>query len=434
MAAELETRVLRKVTWRIVPFVMVLYFVSYLDRVNIGFAALTMNKQLGLSPAAFGFGAAIFFIGYFLFELPSNLILHKIGARIWIARVMITWGLVSAGMALVKGPTSFYVLRFLLGLAEAGFFPGVILYLGYWFPARKRAAMIAVFMAAIPLSTALGSPISAALVDMHPRLGLVGWQWMFIAEAVPAVLLGVAVLFALTDRPEKATWLAEDERAWLVGTLAAEEATLGAGSHRSVWRGLADIRVLALSLIYFGTTAGLYTVGIWSPQIFHDLGQTVAQVGTLSAIPAILSVVAMVAWAWHSDRSNERTWHVVIACLFTAAGFVLAGLSVTVLTVVASLTIVNIGVNASKPPLWSMPTLFLSGPAAAAGIAAINAIGNLGGFVGPWMIGWIKGRTGSYEGGLYFVGGLMAFSAVLTLILARSQSRPRAAAAVAGPA
>ena len=434
MAAELETRVLRKVTWRIVPFVMVLYFVSYLDRVNIGFAALTMNKQLGLSPAAFGFGAAIFFIGYFLFELPSNLILHKIGARIWIARVMITWGLVSAGMALVKGPTSFYVLRFLLGLAEAGFFPGVILYLGYWFPARKRAAMIAVFMAAIPLSTALGSPISAALVDMHPRLGLVGWQWMFIAEAVPAVLLGVAVLFALTDRPEKATWLAEDERAWLVGTLAAEEATLGAGSHRSVWRGLADIRVLALSLIYFGTTAGLYTVGIWSPQIFHDLGQTVAQVGTLSAIPAILSVVAMVAWAWHSDRSNERTWHVVIACLFTAAGFVLAGLSVTVLTVVASLTIVNIGVNASKPPLWSMPTLFLSGPAAAAGIAAINAIGNLGGFVGPWMIGWIKGRTGSYEGGLYFVGGLMAFSAVLTLILARSQSKPRAAAAAAGPA
>ena len=434
MAAELETRVLRKVTWRIVPFVMVLYFVSYLDRVNIGFAALTMNKQLGLSPAAFGFGAAIFFIGYFLFELPSNLILHKIGARIWIARVMITWGLVSAGMALVKGPTSFYVLRFLLGLAVAGFFPGVILYLGYWFPARKRAAMIAVFMAAIPLSTALGSPISAALVGMHPKLGLVGWQWMFIAEAVPAVLLGVAVLFALTDRPEKAAWLAEDERAWLVDTLAAEEAALGAGAHRSVWRGLADIRVLALSLIYFGTTAGLYTVGIWSPQIFHDLGQTVAQVGTLSAIPAILSVLAMVAWAWHSDRTNERTWHVVIACLFTAAGFVMAGLSVTVLTVVASLTIVNIGVNASKPPLWSMPTLFLSGPAAAAGIAAINAIGNLGGFVGPWMIGWIKERTGSYEGGLYFVGGLMAFSAVLTLILARSQSRPRAAAAVAGPA
>ena len=423
MASELETRVLRKITYRIVPFIMLLYFIAFIDRVNIGFASLTMNKELGFSPAVFGFGAGIFFLGYFLFEVPSNLILEKVGARIWIARVMITWGLISGAMAFVEGSTSFYILRFLLGAAEAGFFPGIILYLSYWFPARKRAAVTALFMAAAPLSTALGSPISGALLEMHGLLGLAGWQWMFLIEALPALVLGVVVLFYMTDRPEKAKWLADDERAWLVNEMNAEQAAKKGSASHSIWQGLANPKVLALSLVYFGTSAGLYTLGIWAPQIIKEFGLTSLQVGFLNAIPATLAVIGMVLWARHSDRTGERKWHVVGACLLASLGLVLAGLSSTVVAVLAALTLVNIGISSSKPPLWSMPTMFLSGSAAAAGIATINSIGNLGGFVGPAMIGWIKEQTGSFNGGLYFVAGLLVLSAVLTLVVARSQRR-----------
>ena len=421
MASEIETRTLRKITLRIVPFIMLLYFVAFIDRVNIGFAALTMNKDLGFSPAVFGFGAGIFFWGYFLFEVPSNIILHKIGARIWIARVMITWGLVSAAMAFVQGVASFYVLRFLLGAAEAGFFPGIILYLSYWFPARQRAAVTALFMAAAPLSTVLGSPVSGALLEMDGLLGLKGWQWLFLTEALPAVLLGFVVLVYMTDRPEQARWLGGDERNWLVSTMSAESASKAATANHSIWRGLADPRVLALSLVYFGTSAGLYTLGVWAPQIIKQFGLSPLKVGFLNAVPATVAVIAMVLWARHSDRTGERTWHVVLACLLAAAGLALAVPAAGVATALVALTFVNIGVSSSKPPLWSMPTMFLSGSAAAAGIATINSIGNLGGFVGPAMIGWIKDRTGSFAGGLYFVGLLLLLSAILTLLLARSQ-------------
>ena len=433
MSAELETRALRKVTLRIVPFVMLLYFIAFIDRVNIGFAALTMNKDLGFSPTVFGFGAGIFFLGYFLFEVPSNLVLYKVGARIWIARVMITWGLISGAMAFVQGPNSFYALRFLLGAAEAGFFPGIILYLSYWFPARQRAAVTAIFMAAAPLSTVLGSPVSGALLEMHGLLGLSGWQWMFIVEAVPAFILGVMVLFYMTDRPEKAKWLRDDERNWLVATMNAEAAKKASTANHSVWRGLADPRVIALSLVYFGTSAGLYTLGIWAPQIIKEFGLSSLQVGFLNALPGIVAIVAMVLWARHSDRSGERTWHVVGACLLASLGLVLAGFAGSVLAVLLALTLVNIGISSAKPPLWSMPTLFLSGSAAAAGIATINSIGNLGGFVGPAMIGWIKDLTGSFQGGLIFVAGLLVLSAILTLVLARSQRTSDAAAAGALP-
>jgi MFS transporter, ACS family, tartrate transporter len=433
MSAELETRALRKVTLRIVPFVMLLYFIAFIDRVNIGFAALTMNKDLGFSPTVFGFGAGIFFLGYFLFEVPSNLVLDKVGARIWIARVMITWGLISGAMAFVQGPNSFYALRFLLGAAEAGFFPGIILYLSYWFPARQRAAVTAIFMAAAPLSTVLGSPVSGALLEMHGLLGLRGWQWMFIIEAVPALILGVMVLFYMTDRPEKAKWLRDDERNWLVTTMNAEAAKKAGTASHSVWRGLADPRVIALSLVYFGTSAGLYTLGIWAPQIIKEFGLSSLQVGFLNALPGIVAIVAMVLWARHSDRSGERTWHVVGACLLASLGLVLAGFAGSVLAVLLALTLVNIGISSAKPPLWSMPTLFLSGSAAAAGIATINSIGNLGGFVGPAMIGWIKDLTGSFQGGLFFVAGLLVLSAILTLVLARSQRTSDAAAAGALP-
>jgi ACS family tartrate transporter-like MFS transporter len=433
MSAELERRVLRKITLRIVPFVMLLYFVAFIDRVNIGFAALTMNKELGFSPTVFGFGAGIFFLGYFLCEVPSNLVLEKVGARIWIARVMITWGLISGAMAFVQGSTSFYALRFLLGAAEAGFFPGIILYLSYWFPARQRAAVTAIFMAAAPLSTVLGSPVSGALLDMHGILGLSGWQWMFIVEGIPAVILGIVVLFYMTDRPEKAKWLCDDERNWLVRTMNAEVAKKAGTASHSVWRGLADLRVIALSLVYFGTSAGLYTLGIWAPQIIKEFGLSSLQIGFLNALPGAVAVIAMVLWARHSDRTGERTWHVVGACMLGSLGLVLAGFAGTVLGVLLSLTLVNIGISSAKPPLWSMPTMFLSGSAAAAGIATINSIGNLGGFVGPAMIGWIKDLTGSFQGGLLFVAALLVLSAVLTLILARSQPTSAAPAVDALP-
>jgi len=433
MSAELETRVLRKITMRIVPFVMLLYFVAFIDRVNIGFAALTMNKDLGFSPTVFGFGAGIFFLGYFLFEVPSNLVLDKVGARIWIARVMITWGLISGAMAFVQGSTSFYVLRFLLGAAEAGFFPGIILYLSYWFPSQQRAAVTAIFMAAAPLSTVLGSPVSGALLEMHGLLGLSGWQWMFIVEAVPALILGVVVLFYMTDRPEKAKWLSDDERNWLVTTMNAESAKKAGTASHSVWRGLADLRVIALALVYFGTSAGLYTLGIWAPQIIKEFGLSSLQVGFLNALPGIAAVIAMVLWARHSDRTGERTWHVVGACMIASIGLVLAGFAGTVVAVLLALSLVNVGISSAKPPLWSMPTMFLSGSAAAAGIATINSIGNLGGFVGPAMIGWIKDLTGSFQGGLFFVAALLVLSAILTLVLARSQRTSAASAANALP-
>lgn len=435
MNAGLERRTIKRVSWRIVPFIMLLYFIAFLDRVNIGFASITMNEDIGLSSTAYGIGAGIFFIGYFLFEVPSNLILHKVGARLWIARVMVTWGIVSACMAFVEGETSFYVLRFLLGVAEAGFFPGIILYLSYWFPSKNRAAVTALFMAAAPISTALGSPISGALLELHGFGGLRGWQWMFLIEAVPAIILGVVVLFYMTDRPEKATWLADDERAWLIDAMARDSAAAkakGAVDHHPL-RALRDVRVLALATVYFGTSAGLYTLGIWSPQIIKSFGLSSFATGFVNAVPAVFAIVAMVLWARHSDRTGERTWHVVLACLLAAAGLAFAASATTVVMVVMALVIVNVGISCSKPPLWSMPTMFLSGSAAAAGIATINSIGNLGGFVGPAMIGWIKDRTGGFAGGLIFVACTLIVSALLVLWLARTQRRDDAAAAVAAP-
>ncbi len=412
--------------WRIIPFVMLLYFVSFLDRVNVGFAALSMNKEIGLSPAAFGLGGGLFFVGYFLFEVPSNLILHRVGARIWIARVMITWGLVSAASALTAGPTSFYVLRFLLGAAEAGFFPGIILYLSLWFPIRQRAAAAAWFMAAVPLSTAIGSPISGAIMQLPPMFGLADWQLLYILEAVPAVLLGFVVLKRMVDTPAQATWLEADERDWLIAKMK-EEADLRqahAGHTASAMSALRDLRVLALALIYFGTSAGLYTLGLWAPLMIHHYGFDALHTGLINVIPSVAAIVAMILWARHSDRTGERTWHVVIPCVLACLGFVLAGQAGTAITIVLALIVVNVGISAAKAPLWAMPSMFLSGAGAAAGIASINSIGNLGGFVGPAVIGWLKGRTGGYTAGLYVVAATLAISAILTLVLARRSSAP----------
>jgi ACS family tartrate transporter-like MFS transporter len=421
MPDELEARVVRKISWRILPFVMLLYFVSFLDRVNVGFAAFTMNKAIGLSPAAYGLGGGLFFIGYFLFEVPSNLILYRVGVRVWIARVMVTWGIVSGCSAFVTGPNSFYALRFLLGVAEAGFFPGIILYLSLWFPARYRAIAAAAFMAAAPLSTAIGSPISGALMELPRFAGLSNWQWLYLIEAAPAVVLGFVVLEFLTDKPEDAKWLAVEECEWLVARLNSEHAAASkhGGGLTSVWRTLCDVRVLALSLIYLGTSAGLYTLGLWAPLILRQYKFSSLETGWINALPSVVAVLGMTLWARHSDQTLERTWHVVIPCAAACLGFVWAGSTHTALGVILALVVVNVGISAAKAPLWAMASSFLSGAGAAAGIAMINSIGNLGGFIGPYMIGWIKGKTGSYTGGLYGVGATLALSALLTLLLSR---------------
>jgi MFS transporter, ACS family, tartrate transporter len=425
---DLETRVVRKLRWRILPFVMLLYFVSFLDRVNVGFAAFSMSADLGLNASMFGFGSGIFFLGYVLFQIPSNLILLRVGARVWIALVVIAWGFVSIASAFVVGPHSFYAMRFLLGLAESGFFPGTLLYLSLWFPARYRAAAIAFFMAAAPLSTAIGSPISGALMELPKFWGLMNWQWLYIIEALPAVFLGLLTFRVLTDRPEDAHWLEEEERAWLIQTLEVEriESSKHTGTRvakNEVLAALCDPRVLALALVYSGGSAGLYVLGFWSPLILKQYGYSAMTIGWLNSAPGLFAIIGMVLWARHSDVTLERTWHVAIASLVTCAGFVWAGWATAAIPVIVALAIANIGVNSTKGPVWAMPSMFLTGASAAAGIAMINSMGNFGGFIGPVVVGWLKDKVGNYAGGLYFVGGMMALSAVVVVLLSRQTSR-----------
>ena len=424
--ADLETRVVRKTTLHILPFVMLLYFVSFLDRVNVGFAALGMNKAIGLTPEIFGLGGGIFFLGYFLLEVPSNLILHRVGARIWIARIMVTWGIVSAVSAFAVGPRSFYAFRFALGLAEAGFFPGIIFYLSQWFTVQQRAAAVAVFMAAVPLSTVVGSPISGAIMELPRFAGLSNWQWLYLLEGLPAILLGIIVLFVLTDRPGQAKWLEPEERTWLVDRLAIEKeaATARAPHTEGIFKALKNPSVWALAFVFFALSAGLYALGIWAPLILHQFGFKASTIGWLNAIPGIAAIPCMIIWSWHSDRKSERKWHIVLPCLATSTAFIVMALGHTALGIIVAMVLINISMSVMKGPLWSVPTMFMAGSGAAVGIALINSIGNLGGFVGPYAIGWLKTRTGSYAGGLYAVAGAFAASALVTFILL-NRKQPR---------
>ena len=411
----LEAGTIRKISRRIAPFIIVLYFVSFLNRVNVGFAALTMNHDIGLSQSMFGVGAGIFFVGYIVFGMPSNLALQRVGARRWIALLMVVWGALSAATAFVTGPYSFYALRFALGLAEAGFFPGIILYLSYWFPARHRAFVTAMFMTAAPLSNMIGSPISGALLGINGVAHLHGWQWLFIVEGLPTVLLGIASWFVLTDRPEDAKWLSESQRSWLTDEMARERATKAAQSASSVWDAVKDPRVLLLALVYAGTSTGLYAVGIWAPMIIHHFGFGYFELGLVNAIPNLVAVVGMVLWARNSDRTNERRLHVAIACLAAGIGMLVAGHATSAVILIIGLSVANFGINAAKPPLWSMPTQFLSGSAAAAGIALINAMGSLiGGTIGPMVIGKLRDMSGDFSLGLYFVSATLLVSAVIS--------------------
>ena len=412
----LEERVIRKITWWLIPFLMLLYLVAFLDRINVGFAALTMNKDIGLTSQMFGLGSGIFFLGYFAFEVPSTVILHKVGARFWIGRVMITWGLVSVAMAFTRGPISFYALRFLLGLAEAGFFPGIILYLSYWFPSNHRSAVTAMFMAAAPAAGLIGSPISGALMQLNGLLGLRGWQWLFLAEGLPALVLGAITFRFLTDRPADAAWLTADERNWLSQTILREQAAIK--DPRSAWSSLMDWKVLALSLAYFGTSAGLYAIGFWAPLIVKGLGFSTVEVGFLVAIPNLIAVIGMILWSRNSDRTSERYWHAAIACIIAAAGMALAARAgSSIFLAITGLSLTAFGVSAAKPPLWSLPTTFFAGTAAAASIGLINSLGTLGGFVGPYMIGASSGGGAHFSRGLYLVGGTLIVSAATILAM-----------------
>jgi MFS transporter, ACS family, tartrate transporter len=435
MADEFETRAIAAIAWRFIPFLIVCYFVAYLDRVNVGFAKLTMDAELGLSETAYGFGAGVFFLAYFLFEVPSNIILDKVGARIWIARIMFSWGIVSGAMAFIpeiaratglSAEHTFYLLRILLGFAEAGFFPGIIFYLTLWFPAAYRARIIGYFMAAIPLSSALGSPVSAALLGLDGAGGLKGWQWLFIVEALPSILLAVVTFFYLTDRPADARWLADDQRQWLQRRLAAEDARREHVSPASELASLTDPRVLALSLVYFGAVACVYGVGFWLPTIVKGFGLSIAMTGWVAAIPYVVAFLGMVWWGLRSDQKGERTMHLAIALALTAIGIGgSAFLADPVLKMIA-LTIGAFGVYASLPIFWTLPTAFLAGAAVAPGIAAINSIGNLSGYFGPFVMGWIKDATGGFTWGLTTIAACAVVALVITLALGHDVRLERA--------
>jgi ACS family tartrate transporter-like MFS transporter len=420
----LEKRVIGKVMRRLVPFLMLLYFFAFLDRVNVGFAALTMNKAIGLNAYTFGWGAGIFFIGYFLFEVPSNIILDKVGARVWIARIMITWGLISAGTALVTGPVSFMFVRFFLGVAEAGFFPGVILYLTYWFPARYRATVIGLFFAANPISSALGSPLCGLILGMDGVLGVAGWQWLFVIEGLPSVVLGFITLRYLTDRPDQAEWLSGEERDWLVSELARERAEREARHKFNLWQALTNSYVLILGFVYFALVTTNNGLVLWQPQIIKGLGLSNQQVGFVNAIPFIGGVIAMIYWGRHADRHKEYRLHFAAACAVASGGLLVAAATGNSVWAIVGLTIAALGGYGALPTFWPLPTAFLSGTAAAGGIALVNSIGNLGGFTGPYVLGWLRATTNGFTAGLYFLAAT-ALAAGLVAALARGPADRR---------
>lgn len=415
-APDFAAAIVRKVGWRLIPFMALLYFVNYLDRVNVSFAALTMNQDLGFSPEVYGNGAGILFLGYFLFQVPSNVALHKFGTHAVIMPIMITWGLVSTAMAFVNGPVSFYVLRFLLGAAEAGFFPGMILYLTYWFPEAARGRVAGAFLLAIPISNVLGAPASTAFLGIE-ALGIAGWQWLFILQGVPAILLGLFVPHMLTDTPAKAAWLTESEKSWLSATLAAEHRADDPAQRTSVRQALLDVRVWVFALIYFSTVIGFYGITMWLPQIVKGFGGlTNQQVGFLTAVPYLFAAAGMYLVGVHSDRTGERTWHVAVPALIGGAGLAAsAALGAHPALAFIALAVAATGIYSVIPVFWTLPTRALAGVAAASGIALINAVGNIGGYVGPALVGYVRQSTQSYSYALLTLAGFALLAAVLAV-------------------
>jgi MFS family permease len=393
----IERETIRRATWRLLPLILVAYFVAYLDRSNVGMAAPTMNPDLGFSSAVFGFGAGIFYLGYLLFEIPSNLILDRMGARRWLPRILITWGIISGLTAFAWNDWSFYTIRFLLGLAEAGFFPGVVLYLTWWFPSAYRSRMMALLWSALLLASFIGPPISGLMLRLHGVLGLRGWQWIFVGEALPAIVMCFVILNLLTDRPEEATWLTAEQRAWLVERLASERAQREAIRKYSLAESFYDPKVWLLTLALFGQDMSGNALVFFMPLIVKGLGVPADMVGLVTGLPYGLALVAMLFWGWHSDRTGERTWHTastLLVCSAALAACVLIGPSHPVLLMLG-ITIAIMGQNCFAPVFWALPTALLTGTAAASGLAIINSFSHLGGWVGPWVFGLIRDATGS---------------------------------------
>jgi ACS family tartrate transporter-like MFS transporter len=417
-------KVFAKAAKRLIPFMILLYVVSFLDRVNVSFAALTMNKDLNFSPEIYGAGAGIFFLGYFLFEVPSNVIMERVGARLWMCRIMLTWGIVSMATAFVRGPYEFYAARFLLGLAEAGFFPGMVLYLTYWFPSETRARFIALFLAGVPLASVIGAPVSGYLLGFENLAGLHGWQWLFLIEGAPSCVLAFVILFVLPDRPSKASWLSAAEKNEIETRLAAEPKR----DHEALIPMLRDARVWLLAIPDFGIVIALYGVGLWLPQIVKGMGYTNIETGFVVAIPYLASVIGMVAVGASSDRSGERILHIAIPALMAAGGLVAAAILGESVAAIVALTVALVGIYAALSVFWTLPPSFLGGTAAAGGIALINSISNLGGFFGPNLMGWLKQTTGGYSAGmLVLAAGLVAAAGLAAAIGTRALAPAHAA-------
>jgi D-galactonate transporter len=418
---ELETSTMARVTWRLLPFLLLLYIISWLDRVNVGFAKLQMNADLGFSDTVYGLGAGIFFIGYGLCEIPSNLALVRFGARIWIARIMITWGLISAGMMFVQGVQSFYVMRFTLGVAEAGFLPGIIYYLSQWFPREQRARAVSWFMIGIPLSVVFGGPLSGWLLGFDGHLGLKGWQWLYVVEGLPAVLLGFVVLWYLTDKPADARWLKAEQRQWLSARIEAEHLDAESRHRISVGDALVHPTVWLLALIMFCCQTGSYGLTLWVPTIVKGLsGFSDVEVGLFSALPYIAAAAGMILIGRSSDRSGERFMHVAIPTAIGAIGFIATGLLSSPIPAMMALAVAAVGDYGTRGPFWALPGKFLVGGSAAAAIALINTMGAVGGFVGPYAVGYLKDSTGSFAAPLFLLAGILLVGSVLTLVLRKS--------------
>ncbi len=414
MDAAIEKSAMRKIYVRLLPFAVLSYFLAYIDRINGSFAGLTMRGDLHLTATEFGFAVGTFYWGYFIFEVPSNIVLEKIGARIWIARIMITWGIFAALTAVVAGTTSFATIRFLLGAAEAGFFPGIVLYFTYWFPQHHHARIVSGFLIGLPIAVALGAPVSTALLGLDGAWGLRGWQWLYIAEGIPTVAIGLVTLLVLTDRPEQATFLTAEEKSWLTARLASERRAKEALKTFSVWEGFFNPKVLLLALNYFGIVVASLGVLFFMPQILKSFGPiSNMTVGWLTMIPYVSGGIGLIVWGRVSDRMNERRWNLLGACVVSTIGLIITGMTMGTWWAMVGLSIATFGFYGSKGPFWSMPPMLMTGTAAAASIAWINSIGNLGGFFGPWYVGAVKDATGSYVGGVYGLAFLCLLSSVI---------------------
>jgi ACS family tartrate transporter-like MFS transporter len=415
--SPIERAAMRKIYLRLLPFGCLCMIVCYLDRINVGFAALTMRADLGLSATAFGFGAGFFYAGYCAFEIPSNIILTKVGARFWIARIMLSWGLLSMAMAFVWNPTSFIAMRFLLGSAEAGFFPGMLLYFTYWFPSAHRGRMVAWFGVATPVAVAIGGPISSYLMLLDGTWGLAGWKWLFVGEGVPAVVLGVVAMFYLVDGPLQAKWLTAEEKVWLAAEMERERREVAARhGHVSMWQALVNPRIVALAVIYFGIVTASVGLVLFAPQIIKQAGLTNFATGFVTSIPYIAGVIGMLVWGHVSDRMNERRWNLFAGCVVAVAALVFTGWTAGTLLAVAGMSLATIGFYGSKGPFWSLPNTFVSGVAAASALAFVNSVGNLGGWFGPTIVGWLADKTGGFQGGLYALAGFVALAALVTIV------------------